>query len=87
MGIVWYIGILYIIVLLFTTFRFTVLNNDFYAKKAKDQQTMILKNPASRGTIYSSDESFHGAFAVSTNLGNLASQVRGGCGGKTCARA
>lgn len=72
MGIVWYIGILYIIVLLFTTFRFTVLNNDFYAKKAKDQQTMILKNPASRGTIYSSDESFHGAFAVSTNLGNLA---------------
>ena len=72
MGIIWYLGVIYIIFLLFTAFRFTILNHVFYAEKAKDQQTMILKNPASRGTIYSSDDSLHGAFAVSTNLGNLA---------------
>lgn len=71
-GILWYIGLIYVLFLLSTTFGYTVLDHDFYAEKAKDQQTMILKNPASRGSIYSSDESLHGAFSVSTNLGNLA---------------
>ncbi len=71
-GIIWYVGIIYVVFLLFTTFRFTVLDHEFYAAKAKDQQTMILKNPASRGSIFSSEDSLHGAFGVSTNLGNLA---------------
>jgi cell division protein FtsI/penicillin-binding protein 2 len=71
-GIVWYIGLAYVLFLLVTTFRFTVLDYDFYAQKAETQQTMVLSNPVSRGSIYSSDESLHGAFGVSTNLGNLA---------------
>lgn len=71
-GIMWYIALIYVLFLGVTTFRFTVLDHDFYAAKAQDQQTMVLKNPASRGSIFSSDESLHGAFAVSTNLGNLA---------------
>lgn len=71
-GIMWYLGGIYIFFLLFTTFRFTVLHHTFYRDKAQAQQTMILKNPASRGTIFSSDDSLHGAFSVSTNLGNLA---------------
>jgi hypothetical protein len=33
---------------------------------------MELRNPASRGSIFSSDSSLHGALAVSTNLGTLA---------------
>lgn len=70
-SIIWYIGVGYVIFLMITTFRYTILEYDFYSAKAKDQQTMILKNPSSRGTVYSSDESFHGAMAVSTNLGNL----------------
>lgn len=71
-GIIWYVAIGYIFLLLITAFGFTVVNHAFYAGKAKDQQTMVLRNPASRGSIFSSDDSLHGAFAVSTNLGNLA---------------
>lgn len=70
-SIIWYLWVGYVVFLLITTFRYTILDYDFYSGKAKDQQTMILKNPASRGTVYSSDESFHGAMAVSTNLWNL----------------
>lgn len=70
--IVWWFGVFYVMFLLFSAFRYTVLDYSFYSARAKDQQTMILKNPASRGTIYSSDASFHGAIAVSTNLWNLA---------------
>jgi len=71
-GIIWYIAIAYIFLLLLTAFSFTVIHHTFYAQKAKDQQTMTLRNPASRGSIFSSDDSLHGALAVSTNLGNLA---------------
>ena len=67
-SIIWYLGVIYVLFLLITTFRYTILDYDFYSGKAKDQQTMVLKNPASRGTVYSSNESFHGAMAVSTNL-------------------
>ena len=67
-GIVWYFAIAYVIFLFFTAFRFTVLDHDFYAEKARDQQVMVLKNPASRGSIFSSTDSLHGAFGVSTNL-------------------
>jgi len=71
-GIIWYIALIYVLFLVVTTFRFTVLDHDFYTEKASAQQTMVLKNPASRGSIFSSNESLHGAFGVSTNLGNLA---------------
>jgi stage V sporulation protein D (sporulation-specific penicillin-binding protein) len=71
-GIIWYIAIAYTILLLFTSLKYTVINHDFYKKIAYDQQTMVLKNPVSRGSIYSSAESLRGALSVSTNLGNLA---------------
>ena len=53
-------------------FNYTVLDGDFYKKAAYEQQTMLLKNAASRGSIYSSEDSLHGVLSVSTNLGNLA---------------
>jgi stage V sporulation protein D (sporulation-specific penicillin-binding protein) len=54
------------------TFKYTVINGEFYKKVAYDQQTMILRNPVSRGSIYSSADSLRWVLSVSTNLGNLA---------------
>lgn len=71
-GIIWYIGIMYTIFLLIMTFKYTVIDGDFYKKVAYDQQTMILRNPVSRGSIYSSEDSLRGVLSVSTNLWNLA---------------
>lgn len=71
-GIVWWIGVLYTLILLSTAFGYTVFDHEFYTKKAYEQQTMILRNPTSRGSIYSSEDSLHGVLSVSTNLGNLA---------------
>ena len=71
-GIIWYIGIIYTIFLLGMTFKHTVVNGEFYKKIAYDQQTMVLRNPVSRGSIYSSEESLRWVLSVSTNLGNLA---------------
>jgi cell division protein FtsI/penicillin-binding protein 2 len=56
-GMVWYIGIIYTVFLLAMTFKYTVINGEFYKKVAYDQQTMILRNPVSRGSIYSSADS------------------------------
>ncbi len=71
-GIIWYCGIAYVLLLLSTTFAYTVMDGAFYQKIAYEQQTMVLKNPVSRGSIFSSEESLRWALAVSTNLGNLA---------------
>lgn len=71
-GIVLYIWISYTLFLCFMAFNYTVLDGDFYKKAAYEQQTMLLKNAASRGSIYSSEDSLHGVLSVSTNLGNLA---------------
>jgi cell division protein FtsI/penicillin-binding protein 2 len=71
-GIIWYIGIVYALYLLATTFAYTVIQGDFYTKIAYDQQTMLLRNPDSRSSIYSSADSLRGVLSVSTNLGNLA---------------
>lgn len=54
------------------TFKYTVIDHEFYKQIAYDQQTMVLKNPVSRGSIYSSSESLRWALSVSTNLWNLA---------------
>ncbi len=56
-SIIWYIGILYTLFLLGTTFTYTVINGGFFTKVAYDQQTMVLRNPVSRGSIYSSEDS------------------------------
>jgi stage V sporulation protein D (sporulation-specific penicillin-binding protein) len=52
--------------------KYTVINGDFYKRIAYDQQTMVLRNPVSRGSIYSSEDSLRWVLSVSTNLGNLA---------------
>ena len=39
--------------ILWTTFRLTVLEHDYYRTLADKQQTITVKNPVSRGTIYS----------------------------------
>jgi cell division protein FtsI/penicillin-binding protein 2 len=72
MSMIWYLGILYTLFLLVMTFKYTVINGDFFREVAYDQQTMILRNPVSRGSIYSSEDSLRGVLSVSTNLGNIA---------------
>ena len=56
-GMVWYFGVLYALFLLGATLSYTVIHGDFYKKIAYDQQTMLLPNPISRGSIYSSEVS------------------------------
>lgn len=56
-GMIWYIGIVYAVFLLAMTLKYTVIDGAFYKKVAYDQQTMILQNPVSRGSIYSSEDS------------------------------
>jgi cell division protein FtsI/penicillin-binding protein 2 len=56
-GIIWYIGVIYTVFLLCMTFKYTVIDGAFYKKMAYDQQTMVLQNPVSRGSIYSSEDS------------------------------
>jgi hypothetical protein len=56
-GVIWYLGIGYAVFLLIMTFKYTVLDYAFYRDIAYAQQTMVLKNPVSRGTLYSSADS------------------------------
>jgi cell division protein FtsI/penicillin-binding protein 2 len=55
-----------------SVFGFTVLNHTYYKSAADAQQMKIDRNPVSRGTISSSNETLWGVLAVSTNLGTLA---------------
>ena len=57
--------------IIWTTFRYTVLENQYYRELADKQQTITVKNPVSRGTIYSNNEP-SGVFSTSTNLPDLA---------------
>lgn len=58
--------------MLITVFGYTVLDHVYYKNVANGQQKKIDKNPVSRGTISSSNETLWGVLAVSTNLGTLA---------------
>ena len=71
-GQVWYAIVLYMLLLMSTVFGYAVIEHDYYDKVADSQQKSIIKNPASRGNITSSEESLGGVLAVSTNLGTLA---------------
>ena len=57
--------------ILWTTFRYTVIEYDYYKTLADKQQTITVKNPVSRGTIYSNNDPA-GVFATSTDLPDLA---------------
>jgi cell division protein FtsI/penicillin-binding protein 2 len=71
-SMIWYGALIFSLILLASSFSFTVINHDYYKAVADRQQTSIEKNPVSRGTIYSSESSMHGVAAISTNLGTLA---------------
>lgn len=51
--VVWYFFLGYFLWIIGTIFAYTVLGHNFYTSLADRQQTMILRNPTSRGTIYS----------------------------------
>jgi len=57
--------------LLWTTFKYTVFEGAYYADLASKQQSQVVKNPVSRGTIYSNNDPI-GVFATSTDLPDLA---------------
>jgi len=57
--------------IIWTTFKYTVLENQYYKGLADKQQTITVKNPVSRGAIYSNNEPA-GVFATSTNLPDIA---------------
>lgn len=71
-GKTWYVLILCAIILIFSLFKFSILNHEFYTNLANYYQKTTVKNSISRGTITSSEDSLKGTVAVSTNLGTLA---------------
>lgn len=71
-GILWYFIFIWMLIILITTFGYTVLDNQYFSEAAERQQKTTIKNPVSRGNILSSEASLHGILAVSTNLGTLA---------------
>ena len=48
--------LLFALMLLTVTFKYTVLENTYYADLASKQQSQVVKNPVSRGTIYSNND-------------------------------
>ncbi len=71
-GILWYGLLLWMLIILVTTFWYTVIDHAYFSKAAEKQQKAVIRNPISRGNILSSDDSLHGILGVSTNLGTLA---------------
>ncbi|MFA6091006.1 MAG: penicillin-binding transpeptidase domain-containing protein, partial [Candidatus Gracilibacteria bacterium] len=63
--------VLFAILIIWTAFKYTVLEYTYYKDLADKQQTMTVKNPVSRGTI-SSNNTPAGVFATSTDLSDLA---------------
>ncbi len=69
-----YLSIFFMIfgsIILWTTLKYTVLEYSYYRDLADKQQTITVKNPVSRGSIFSSNTPT-GVFATSTDLPDLA---------------
>lgn len=66
-----YLFFTYALFIVWTTFKYSVLEYDYYKGIADKQQTVTVKNPVSRGTIYSNNDPI-GVFATSTDLPDLA---------------
>lgn len=62
---------LYALFVIWTAFKYSVVQYDYYRNLADKQQTITVKNPVSRGTIYSNNDPV-GVFATSTDLPDLA---------------
>lgn len=43
-------------IIVWTTFKYTVVEHDYYKELADKQQVMTVKNPVSRGTVYSNND-------------------------------
>lgn len=71
-GRVWYLLLWYVGIMLITVFGYTVFDHTYYKAVADWQQKKIDRNPISRGTISSSNQTLWWVLAVSTNLGTLA---------------
>lgn len=71
-GILWYGLLTWTLIILVTTFGYTIIDHAYFSKAAEKQQKAIIRNPISRGNILSSEDSLHGILGVSTNLGTLA---------------
>ncbi len=59
------------LIIIWTTFKYTVLEHTYYKNLADKQQIMTVKNPVSRGTVYSRNTPAW-VFATSTDLSDLA---------------
>ncbi|MCK9271958.1 penicillin-binding protein 2 [Candidatus Gracilibacteria bacterium] len=58
-------------IIIITAFKYSILEYSFYRNLAERQQTTVIKNPVSRGNIYSNNTP-SGVLATSTDLSDLA---------------
>ena len=68
---VFYVFIIFASAILFYAFKYSVVEYSYYKSLADRQQMVTVKNPVSRGTIYSNNTP-SGVFATSTDLSDLA---------------
>lgn len=66
-----YVFFVFALFIIWTSFKYTVFEYEYYKALADRQQTVTVKNPVSRGTIYSNNDPV-GVFATSTDLPDLA---------------
>lgn len=69
--LVFYVFVGFASIIIWMTFKYTVFEYDYYKKLADKQQMITVKNPVSRGTIYSNNTPTW-VFATSTDLSDLA---------------
>ncbi len=74
--LVFYIFVGFGVIIVWMAFKYTVFEYDYYRKLADKQQMITVKNPVSRGTIYSNNTPT-GVFATSTDLSDLAVDPKG----------
>ncbi|MDD2515888.1 MAG: penicillin-binding protein 2 [Candidatus Gracilibacteria bacterium] len=70
-SVVFLFFILFAFAIFSSSFKYTVIDHDYYKKMAEKQQITEIKNPVTRGTIYSNNTP-PGVFSTSTNLSDLA---------------
>jgi cell division protein FtsI/penicillin-binding protein 2 len=63
--------VIFALLIIWTTFKYTVLEYSYYKQLADKQQMITVKNTVSRGTVYSNNVPA-GVFATSTDLSDLA---------------
>ena len=69
--IVFFAFLFFACLIIWSTFKYSVLEYTYYKTLADKQQMTMVKNPVSRGTVYSNNDP-KGVFATSTDLSDLA---------------